>query len=130
MTREDALKLANEVVTAWISNPPTNGRGYADGWKPPTVAERTEAVIKLADFLMVPDPPSKLVAPKLEPSPPTLYGWPIDGSKGDPTYQQYRAAKSVLRAMEESGQPVPTVQVDAIRSLIGAFEATAPQAGG
>lgn len=61
------MKLANEIVSAWVSNPPTNARGYADGWKPPTLGERTVSVVQLADFLMVPEPQGKLVAPSTQP---------------------------------------------------------------
>lgn len=52
MTREEALRLADLMVTGWINDPPKNARGYSDGWKPPTIAERTEAVERLATFLL------------------------------------------------------------------------------
>lgn len=54
MTREDAVTKATEIVDAYIKNPPTNSRGYADGWKPPTLEERTDSIIKLAEFLWEP----------------------------------------------------------------------------
>jgi hypothetical protein len=63
MNREQALAFANAIVNEWLE-PPKNGRGYpADGWKPPTLAERTEAVTKLAGFLQEPAAPPRLVGP-------------------------------------------------------------------
>lgn len=52
MTRAEALALAMESVEK-LGTPPTNNRGYtADGWRPPTLAERTTAVLAFAEFLL------------------------------------------------------------------------------
>ncbi len=126
MTRDEALDKANAIVAAWLADPPKNGRGYIeDGYKAGSIEQRTDAVIKLAEFLWDVAPETKLAAPL--PS-PTLFGWAIDGSGGDPTRGQYTAAKSVLSSIQASGRPVPTVEIDALNALVGAYEATAPQA--
>lgn len=62
MNREQAVAFANTIVNEWLDTP-KNSRGYpVDGWKLPTLAERTEAVTKLAEFLW--EPSSVLVAPE------------------------------------------------------------------
>lgn len=49
--RARALIDAQEMTEA-LSKGPTNGRGCAvDGWRAPSLAERTEAILKLAAFL-------------------------------------------------------------------------------
>lgn len=51
MDRATALVRAKKMVDA-ASQPVTNARGYADGgWKPPTLEERTTAILRLAAFL-------------------------------------------------------------------------------
>lgn len=66
MNRAGALAAATAIVDK-ASQPVMNERGYkADGWKPPTLAERTEAIVKLAEFLMLPEPPEphgRLISP-------------------------------------------------------------------
>lgn len=61
-----ALEKATAIVDA-MSKTPTNDRGYkVDGWRPPSLGERTEAILKLATFL-VNSPPlrqANLVAPR------------------------------------------------------------------
>lgn len=50
--RADAMKAAEEMV-ARLSTPPTNVRGYTvDGWKAPTLAERTAEILRVASFLL------------------------------------------------------------------------------
>jgi hypothetical protein len=64
MNREQALTLANTIIGEWLEAP-KNSRGYpVDGWKVPTLMERTDAVAKLAEFLWEPEMPSLLVAPE------------------------------------------------------------------
>jgi hypothetical protein len=64
MNREQAVAFANAMVNEWLDTP-KNSRGYpVDGWKPPTLAERTEAVTKLAEFIWEPAMPTLLVAPE------------------------------------------------------------------
>jgi hypothetical protein len=61
VTREEALKLANIMITEWVGEK-TNQRGYVhDKWQPTDLVARTEATVKLAAFLMTPLGP--LVAP-------------------------------------------------------------------
>lgn len=61
MTREEALRLADEMVTDW-SGEVKNARGYvADGYKSPALQDRCTAVLRVAEFLL--GPPSKLTAP-------------------------------------------------------------------
>lgn len=56
MTREEAINKATQIVDG-LSQPVLNDRGYrADGWKPPTLHERTQAILALADFLVAPEP--------------------------------------------------------------------------
>lgn len=56
MTRAEALAAA----TAWVdehTKPEMNGRGYVkDGWQPPTLAEKAETVLRIADWLLAPAP--------------------------------------------------------------------------
>lgn len=55
MTRAEALALALETVEK-LAAPPLNARGYvADGAKAPTLADRTTAVLALAEFLLAPN---------------------------------------------------------------------------
>lgn len=64
MTREEAIDKATEIVETMGNKEPLNGRGYKiDGWKPPTATERTEAILRIAEFLTRPERASTLVAP-------------------------------------------------------------------
>lgn len=57
MKREDAVRTAFELVEKMGNNEELNKRGYkVDGWKTPTMAERADAIEKLADLLMDPEP--------------------------------------------------------------------------
>jgi hypothetical protein len=126
VNREDALGKADAIIAAWLTAP-TNSRGYpVDGWKAPTLSDRTNAVEQLARFLMEPERPvNKLVPPRT-----TLFGWPIDGMDGPPSLQQYRAAREVQRAWRaEPDRPHRVDEINALNSLIEAFEETAPQPG-
>lgn len=61
MTREEALDKADALVTEWTEQV-KNQRGYVhDKWSPVDLAARTEAVVRLAEFLLVPTGP--LTAP-------------------------------------------------------------------
>jgi hypothetical protein len=51
MTRGQAVEKATAMVDA-MSQPVTNARGYADGWKAPTLAERVQAIRDLTETLM------------------------------------------------------------------------------
>lgn len=62
--REAALDKATAIVDAW-AKVPINARGYpADGLKPTemTANERTDAILRLAGFLIA--QPPRLVAPQ------------------------------------------------------------------
>lgn len=51
MSRAEALTMAQEM-TEKLSVAPMKSNGYpADGWKTPTLAERTDAILRLAEFL-------------------------------------------------------------------------------
>lgn len=64
MTREEAIDKATEIVEAMGNTPSQNNRGYKiDGWRPPTIEERTDAILKLAGFLI--GPPERVVAPTM-----------------------------------------------------------------
>jgi hypothetical protein len=64
VNREDAVRLATEIVEKMGNTPDLNSRGYkVDGWKAPTVAERADAIVKIAETLIGPQPPS-LSAPE------------------------------------------------------------------
>lgn len=52
MTRAEALTLARQTVDG-MTVAPLNSRGYpVDGWRAPTLSERTEAILAFANFLM------------------------------------------------------------------------------
>lgn len=126
MSPEEALKLADAMVSAWLADPPKNSRGYvADGWKIPTISERAEAVEKLAGFLRVPEPEVK---PTISFKPPrtTIYGWPTDGSDGPPSKQLYNMAVSVLERFRADNRPYLTAEIDALETLIGAYREANP----
>jgi hypothetical protein len=67
VNRADALALAFDLVEKMGNTADLNSRGYkVDGWRPMTGPEKADAVVKFAEFLMVPTPPSNLVAPETE----------------------------------------------------------------
>lgn len=126
MNREEALAKADAIVTGWIADPPKNGRGYvADGWKAPSLAERTEAVERLAGFLRAPEPEVK---PTISFKPPrtTIYGWHTDGSDGPPSKQLYNVAVSVLEQYRADNRPHLAAEIDALETLIGAYREANP----
>ena len=51
LSRLEALDRATQLVNE-MSQPITNARGYADGWKPPTLTERTQAIRELTATLL------------------------------------------------------------------------------
>jgi hypothetical protein len=121
MNRDEALGKADALVSAWIADPPKNGRGYvADGWKAPSLVERTEAVERLAMFLMQPDRPSTNLVP---PVPVTrLFGWAIDGSEGPPEERLYNYAQSILGHRVGDGRLYKVEETEALRALVAAYE--------
>lgn len=126
MTRDEAMKLADAMVTAWIANPPTNARGYADGVKIPTIQERADSVIKLAEFLWdVPADDQPPTPVELMPHPATLFGWVV-GSDTCPTPGQYRQAKAAV-ARVGPDTIVTAAEAAALASLIGTYESLAPR---
>jgi hypothetical protein len=51
MNRKEAMEMAVEIVDKQCVVP-TKSNGYTvDGWKAPSLEERTDAYIKLAEFL-------------------------------------------------------------------------------
>ena len=71
MNREEAIDKADALVSAWMEQV-KNQRGYVhDAWKPADPAARTEAVLKIANFLYEADPlPETDPLPKLVPIDP------------------------------------------------------------
>jgi hypothetical protein len=60
MNRKEAMLLAKELVDS-MSIPPTKSNGYAvDGWKAPTLAEKVDAIEKLANFLWDVEPTTEI----------------------------------------------------------------------
>lgn len=51
LTRPQAVEKATAMVDA-MSQPITNARGYADGWKAPSLADRVQAIRDLTETLM------------------------------------------------------------------------------
>lgn len=61
--------MANTIVGEWL-DAPKNSRGYpVDGWKPPSLVERTNAVTQLADFLWEPNYDRPLLVAPAAPEP-------------------------------------------------------------
>jgi hypothetical protein len=61
VNREEAIDKASNLVTEWTDQV-KNQRGYVhDKWSPVDLEARTEAVLRIAEFLLVPTGP--LVAP-------------------------------------------------------------------
>jgi hypothetical protein len=119
MNRESALKTAFELVEK-MGSTEVNGRGYkVDGYRPMTGPERADAVVKLAEFLMLPEPMpvprARLEAPTTV---PTLYGWPIDGSAGPPSPALRRIAKERLYQISQDDRPVRVAEIEALNALI------------
>lgn len=125
MNREDAVRLAAELVEKMGNLEDLNKRGYKiDGWKSPTVTERAEAIEKIANLLIDPERQIK----QLPPAPSTtVFGWALDGSGGEPTAGQYLSATQTRRAIVNSGRPVLVHEMEAIDLLIRAYEETHPK---
>jgi hypothetical protein len=72
-------KGALAAASRWVddhSQPEQNGRGYPrDGWKPPTLTEKAETVLRIAEWLLQPPPSTR---PALVPpvSPSEFPAWP------------------------------------------------------
>lgn len=80
MTREQALDKANQIVAEWTGQV-KNERGYVhDRWQPADPATRTEAVLRLAAFLLGPERLPLLQAPG---GPPHLHRASCDGTVGE-----------------------------------------------
>lgn len=63
LSRPEALEVANVLVTEWTGQA-KNERGYVhDKWQPVDVTVRTEAVLRIADWLL--GGGSRLVSPEL-----------------------------------------------------------------
>lgn len=123
MTREEALRLAFQLVESMGADE-KNGRGYKiDGWKPLTGPERADATVRFAEFLMKPDPPNRLVAPASAGSVfgATIFGWPLDGSR-KPTEAEYLFALDARERIGPNGM-VTAAEARALALLITAGEA-------
>lgn len=127
MKRLEALARATEVVESIGNNPEKNNRGYkVDGWKTPTLAERTEAILKLAEFLMTEDqPPTRLVPPMK--TMVTIFGWDIN-SDGPPSKQAYQSARATLATWRRNPEiTYPPEQLQGIEELIRVYEQHSPE---
>jgi hypothetical protein len=68
LTRPEALEVANVLVTQWADQV-KNERGYVhDKWQPVDLGQRTEAVLRVAAWLLEPTGPvpSGLLVPPVE----------------------------------------------------------------
>lgn len=121
MTREQALAIADKLVAEWTGQV-KNERGYAhDRWKPTDLGERTEAVLKLAAFLLVPSGPlvAPLKADVREVGPAwTIYGW--HPGLGAPSRSVYNAAIQWRNAHADT--PVLAAEAEAISVAIAMYE--------
>lgn len=122
MNREEALAKATVIVESI-------GNNKVDGWQTPILAQRTEAILKLAEFLMTEDqPPTRLVPPITAKF--TIFGWDPYDSDSPPSVQAYKSAKATLATWQRNpGLVYPAEYVDAIGTLIETYEQHAPQAG-
>lgn len=127
MNREDALTTAYDLVEKMGASPDLNARGYKhDGWKPMTGPERTEAIIKLATFLLdEPTPPVRDIPAPVS----TIFGWPIDGRGGLPSKAQYRTAQEVLIKIRTDGGLYRVEEYNALQALVDAYEEALQQPG-
>lgn len=126
MNQQEALAVANAMISEWIQNPPTNDRGYPRGdFKMPTIEERAASVQRLAEFLWNPTPVTRHV---VDPTLMTVYGWPIDGRAGKPSKAQYDVAKAVIQSAATNRRLMTTDEAGALQLLIEAYEA--PDAAG
>lgn len=84
MTREEALAAADQMVTEWTEQV-KNTRGYVhDKWSPVDLAARTEATLRLAEFLLRPTGP--LVAPAKPPPDTTWVHMEDEARPGPPDW--------------------------------------------
>lgn len=55
MDRAEAMRMAVEIIDKQATVP-MKSNGYAvDGWKAPSLQEKTDAILKLAEFLWEPE---------------------------------------------------------------------------
>jgi hypothetical protein len=79
VNRETALATADKIVAEWTEQV-KNPRGYVhDKWSPVDLEARTRAVLRIAEFLLVPTGP--LVAP--DAPEPHVHRASCDGSIGE-----------------------------------------------
>jgi hypothetical protein len=110
MNREEAVRLATEIVEKMGNHPDLNNRGYkVDGWRTPTVAERAAAIVQIANTLIDPTPTPAM--------PITVCGWPI-GSPVKPTKEQYDYAQAM-----QGRSSLTTGERNALAQLVRAYEA-------
>lgn len=65
MERIAALTKAEELVGRLMVGP-ANGRGYKDLPVSPTLAERTESILRIAEWLLVEDYPEENASPHVQ----------------------------------------------------------------
>lgn len=126
MTPEEALDKADRLVSTWMEQV-KNARGYVhDKWQPADPKTRTDAVLRIAAFLLEHEnPPSILRSPHRQPVATTWGGWAIDGSQGPPSLSTYNAAKAQMAAWaQDPNRPRPTIAVEAVELVIAVHEAT------
>lgn len=113
--RVEALRLADEYVAQWTDQV-KNERGYVhDKWNPTDPQARAEAVLKVAEWLMV-----KPVLLKPPPPPSTLFGW--HPGLGAPSAAQYRLAKMKARELEETNSYVLVAEQELLTRMIEMYE--------
>lgn len=119
MTRDEAIDTATSIVEKLGNTADLNSRGYkVDGWKPPTLLERTEAILAIASFLATPQPVMRLAAPGSFPA--RVFGWLIDGSEGPPSPVVVGMAKATLDSWATDRSLHPVAEWEAMRAAVDA----------
>lgn len=125
--REWALDKASQLVDEWTAQV-KNERGYVhDRWQPTPLRDRTEAVLKVAEFLLKPS--GQLTPPLTSPLPvATILGWRLDGHNGPPSKGQYDTARIYLEQIDNGNIPAGESNAEALNALITAYQIANPEA--
>jgi hypothetical protein len=123
--REEALALADKYVTDWTEQT-KNQRGYVhDQWTPVEVMTRTEAVLKVADWLLtrpslLSPPPPGFVPRETGGHIDTLFGW--HPGMGVPSKNTYNMAIWRRDRINQENLPVQAREAEMLRQVIEMYE--------
>jgi hypothetical protein len=121
MNREEAVDKATAIVEK-LGAPVLNNRGYADGYKPPTLTERVQAILELAGFLwdVDPDQVTDVMSEDLPPQvlPDRMFGWALDGSEGKPRPAIVAVAQERLKQLEAGSVPIEVSERRALERIV------------